>query len=76
VIEYWYDKKWHASKHPCFWSGYAYRIRPEPKRETVTLYGHHRLYNCAQSSTDTHRITLDIIDGKPDVASIKMEALK
>ena len=25
---------------------------------------------------DTHRITFDLIDGKPDCASIKMEELK
>ena len=61
------------------------RIRPEqiaePTRETVTLLGH----NASKSGwsfapydnhNDTHRITFDLIDGKPDPASIKLEALK
>lgn len=54
-----------------------YRIRPEPKRETVTVYGAGFDWEQAAlpCSEDTHRITFDLIDGEPDVSSIKMEKL-
>jgi hypothetical protein len=63
--------KW-ASKNPGFSDTGAYRVKPEPVRETVTLHG-----NCDGSTWlnfgkrgsvnfDTHRITLDLIDGKPN----------
>jgi hypothetical protein len=62
---------------------FAYRIKPEPVRETVTLYGYVQIDghgaqfdNCwVTSSTNTHRITFTTTDGKPDLDSIKMEAL-
>ncbi len=63
------------------WSDtHAYRIKPEPKVETVTLmtakvyawisepYG-----RCG--TQNTHRITFNLIDGEPDCTSIKMEKL-
>jgi len=59
----------------------AYRIRPEPKRETVTLYGNtdgSTWLNFGQRNVvkfDTHRITFDLIDGIPDTTSIRMETL-
>jgi hypothetical protein len=56
----------------------SYRVRPEPKRDTVTLYGRNTWnahYNKDRAPLDTHRITFDLIDGHPDTASIKMEAL-
>jgi hypothetical protein len=53
----------------------AYRVRPEPKQETVTLYGCGFEWGQASKpcDEDTHRITFDLIDGKPDCASIRME---
>jgi hypothetical protein len=51
----------------------AYRIRPEPKRETVTLIGDDIRFSWAFNG---HRITFDLIDGKPNLASIKMEELE
>jgi hypothetical protein len=53
----------------------AYRIRPEPKRETVTLYANDMAYGYAIEAVEGHRITFDLIDGKPDITSIKMEEL-
>jgi len=55
----------------------AYRVRPEPKRETVMLHGSvtDELWGRAQTGYDTYRITFDLIDGKPDCDSIKMEEL-
>jgi len=55
------------------------RIKPEPKRETVTLTGLDRGYWCFGSDRvkvrDTHRITFDTIDGEPDCSTIRMERL-
>ena len=55
----------------------AYRIKPQPKIDTVVMS-----YQSSQNSMsvytyrdDTHRITFQTIDGKPDCASIKMEEL-
>jgi hypothetical protein len=72
----WYlcDPKW--------FDEFAYRVRPKPKRETVTLVGGfhavktywHFGDNKAEFG-DTHCITFDLIDGKPDCDSIKMEEL-
>ena len=61
---------WH---HRC-----AYRVRPEPKRETVTLYGSvtdEVWGRGGPTEYDTHRITIDLNGGKPDCDSIKMEEL-
>ena len=44
----------------------AYRIKPEPKRETVTLYARQTIFGPPIG-------TIDLIDGKPDPASIKIE---
>ena len=53
----------------------SYRVKPEPKRETVYCWWNgHNVHN--KNHTDrTHRITFDLIDGKPDCASIRMEEL-
>ena len=54
------------------------RIRPEPKRETVTIYGaptKHVQWCLDICGLDTHRITFDLIDGEPDCSSVKMEQI-
>jgi len=57
----------------------AYRVRPpEPKRETVAIEGYvtsNDDYVSSGTTGATHRITFDVIDGKPDCASIRMEEL-
>lgn len=63
---------------------YAYRVKPEPKRETVRLLGYGTFANVLREDcltevdrrTAKYAITFDTIDGKPDCASIRMEALK
>lgn len=61
------------------WSAtHAYRIKPKPKVETVTMYGSpskHIQWCLEQCAIDTHRITFNLIDGEPDCTSIKMEKL-
>lgn len=56
---------------------WAYRIRPETVREKVKVHwGKDWGFTIGgQSSRDTHRITFDLIDGKPDCASIRMEEM-
>lgn len=65
--------------------GHKFRIvsrasyKPEPKVETVTLYGSpskHIQWCLEQCALDTHRITFSLIDGEPDCTSIKMEKLQ
>lgn len=61
---------WHKSD--CSWYGnHAYRIRPEPKVETVAI----EPWEIATDVASGHRITFQTINGKPDTTSIKMEAL-
>lgn len=79
VIEYGYgggeflcaksnDGKWVES--------YTYRIKPEPKRETVILGWSDELgVGNGMADDDTHRITFNTIDGKPDCGSVKMVAV-
>jgi hypothetical protein len=61
-------------------------VRPEPKRETVTLTGaNFGTANLAEwkwsfrqsghIGQETHRITFDLIDGEPDPSTIRMESL-
>lgn len=62
------------------YSDYTYRIKPEPKRETVTITGWCDedvgwLWGKGPDDQDTHRITFDTIDCDPDCDSIKMDRL-
>lgn len=48
----------------------AYRIKPEPKKDTVPIY-----VNYGRLSGFLRIGTVEFIDGKPDPSSIKMEEL-
>ena len=55
---------------------YAYRVRPGPVVVTVTRYGSPQDswgFTGSVCSRDTHVITFNLVDGKPDCNSIKME---
>lgn len=71
---------WITVSEPTWHECYAYRVKPEPMRETVRLSG--QVYLDGQwafgteDKGDTHRITFDTIDGKPDCASIRMEEIE
>ena len=58
----------------------AYRVSPEPVRETVTMYGSLgdglMLLNRGRVGSDTHTLTYDIVDGEIDCASVRMERIK
>lgn len=56
------------------------RVRPEPKRGTVVLYGGTENnatwgFYTSDSNVQSHRITFDTINGDPDFASIKMDKI-
>lgn len=67
---------WMKSATPRWLDSLAYRIKPEPARETVTLYGAGKKWRHVPVDGHTHRITFDTIDGEPDCASVKMEKIK
>ena len=68
---------WEPLIYPGFRDQCAYRVKPEPVAETVTSYWcpkwGMRLHNPVHDTT--HRITFDLIDGKPDCDSVKMEEI-
>lgn len=78
VIEYLRNLNW-IETDIVFSEWYAYRIKPEPKRETVSVsvcgseIGFDQLGQ--RVSNPTHRITFDLIDGEPDCSSVRMEKI-
>lgn len=73
------DDGWEACDP--YWADFvAYRVKPEPVVETVTLYGYNYnkdqwAFGTTKEYEDTHRITFNVADGKTDCASVKMEEL-
>lgn len=60
------------------WSDtHAYRVRPEPKVETLTMYGTPRVpvFGPSNITGSTHKLTYNLVDGKLDYDSLKMEEL-
>ena len=75
VIEAWGGCEWYGIKYPAFADRHAYRVRPEPKRETVTVCEDGLAFGIGVSASKGHIITFDTIDGKPDCTSVKMKEL-
>jgi len=76
VIEFCNDGEWDEANTPAWHPDFAYRVSPEPKVETVILYGgDHSSWVSYIRDGDSHRITFNLIDGKPDCDSVKMEEL-
>jgi hypothetical protein len=75
VIECYFLSGW-VECNPEWYENFAYRVRPEPNRETVTYTWEEDVLAVSSLNMEgTHRITFDLIDGKPDCDSIKMEEL-
>lgn len=51
------------------------RIKPGSKVEEATQYVEYEAGRLYFSLAPSHRITFDVVDGKPDCSSIKMEQL-
>lgn len=68
---------WNAKPTAIWNPDRTYRVRPEPKRKTVTLYTSKpgEEYGNERKPDDTHAITYDLIDGKPDWSTLKGEDL-
>lgn len=78
VIEFFDGDKWAKPINVVWYDWNAYRVKPEHVRETVVRYGSPQdnwWLTSKQSNRDTHRITFDLIDGKPDCSTIKMEKI-
>ena len=89
VIEYYTSRtniwhKWNSyifDDNGCvvFTNNVAYRIKSEPKVETVTMGGFE--WNCEwhfrtnKDARQEYRITFNLIDGKPDCESVKMDVV-
>jgi hypothetical protein len=65
-----HQSNWSRNDYPEWWREFAYRVRPEPKRETRPLYYGGQFVPIVQIGT------IDLIDGKPDPASIRIEAIE
>ena len=80
VIEYSVTGNIWVKSKPSWEDTLCYRIKPEPKRETITMYTGNPVgpwgWTADGCSEDRqYLITFDLIDGQPDVTSIKMEKL-
>jgi len=83
VVEVWvvdHHASWWGEKAVSYWRDHlAYRVRPEPKLETVTLHGSCKWnwsFVDGKNGIPTHRITFDTLDGEPVCDSIRMEPVK
>ena len=82
ITQFWYSgmKGWtdNAGHPPNWFKDTAYRVKPEPVVETVSRYSSSQDYwrfTARKCSRGTHRITFDLVDGKPDCNSVKMEEI-
>lgn len=79
VIECLSVVNWHECSEVVWDRDCAYRIKPEPVCEVVTLeganYGKEWGFDEHKDNKATHRITFETIDGRPDCSTIKMEPL-
>lgn len=75
-VEFLNEDEWTVLNCLGWWDELAYRIKPEPKVETVTVhYQKNGATVMPVSDGYTHRITFQTIDGKPYCASVKMEVI-
>ena len=65
IFDEWHKADWSYCPSPM--ETIAYRVRPEPKRKTVVLW------ISPDGDTGIKIGTIDMIDGKPDPDSIRME---
>jgi hypothetical protein len=79
VIQYWdgcfFDIEF---SEPGFYDNDAYRVKPEPVRSKVEMFGSKKLkgFGLTAGVSTAYRITFETVDGKPDCSTIKMEELE
>lgn len=64
--------EWKVIPHPSWRDNYAYRIKPEPKVETVTTHGTWCNKGKMPKTQYVYEITFNLIDGKPDWNTAKV----
>ena len=82
VFDLAYPDMW-CEDYPVWNDEAAYRIKSEPKRETVTLVSYGTLNQWLKNGdlskvhkdNRKYKITFDVIDGEPDPSSIKIEGV-
>lgn len=78
--ESWPNDEWVEIRVPSWWNYSAYRVRPEPKVDTVKqgykTNSSGKFVTTSALDHATHVVTFNLIDGKPDYASIKMEPVE
>lgn len=67
-IEYNEGDGWQDTYDPCWCESTAYRVKSKPVVEVVR-------FDSAPFNCGWHKFTFNLVDGKPDVTSIKMEKL-
>lgn len=77
-VQQWNGSEWVPMATGRFGRVTAYRVRPESVREVVKIFGSGNYWTKDKTArqSDTHRITFETVDGKPDCASIKMETIE
>ena len=70
---YAFNNGWCHDSKPVWADDAAYRVKPTV--DSVQCYWNGFNIHRANNKDRTHRITFNLIDGKPDCASIKMEEL-
>lgn len=63
---------------PLWLKNMAYHVKPKPEPKVETTCAYWCVYGASTYKADgwhTHKITFDVIDGKPDCNSVKMEEL-
>lgn len=71
-------KKWKDKPNKLWHERHSYRIKSEPKRETVAFRGHIDagiFFRGINSVKPQVRISFDMIDGEPDTDTIRMERI-
>lgn len=76
TYQYFSNKGWNESDNPIWTRSIAYRVKPQPKIETVTIRANDLSFGFQTVAVQGHEITFNLIDGVPDCNSIKMEKLK
>lgn len=81
IIEFNDGYGWAPVSKPSWRNTLTYRVKPEPVVEVQRLFGwfnghfNSTCFYANRYSDATHKITFNVVDGEPDVTSVKMEKL-
>lgn len=78
LIEFSDGCGWERIPKPSWANAFAYRVKPNPvvhKFHVGKSENTNWIPSIQRCPVDTHKITFEVVDGEPDVTSIKMEKL-